>query len=292
MRRSFDTVVVGGGLFGKVISRALASQGQQVQCIDNHNGVRGSDPAACLMKPSWLTKLGPDLKPALELLDELYGVTDIDFQFGPVTTKVHWVDPAFILYPSLDPAYHSQGMVEGYEQVDGRWEVRWRDQDEWDEQVSTCTNIVIAAGIWSSTLVPQLRGRIDGRWGVAIRVPDCQIGQPFIAPWAPFKQLVGFNISPTEVWCGDGSAWKDCPTDERQETSVAREMKALGLNPADDAHRRGIKPLIGVRPYVKGLKDPCLLEEVNANVWVATGGAKNGTASAAWAANRLIERLT
>lgn len=292
MRRSFDTVVVGGGLFGKIIARALARRGHSVQCIDNHNTVRGSDPAACLMKPSWLNKLGSDLKPSLALLDELYGVRDLTFKVYPtgLSTTVHWVDPGDIIYPSADlGVYHSNGTVEGYDvEEGGRWLVNWRDSDQWDEQLSSCQNVVIAGGVWTSGLVPQMRGRIDGRWGVAIRVP-AQIAEPFINTWAPYRQLVAFNISPEEVWVGDGSAWKDHPTDERIAVSVQRELRAIGLEHITPSEYR---TQIGVRPYVKGLKDPCLLEEIHPNVWVATGGAKNGTASAAWAANRLIERLT
>lgn len=291
MKRSFDTVVVGGGLFGKIISRALARRGQQVQCIDNHNTVRGSDPAACLMKPSWLNKLGPELRTSLKLLDELYGVRDIAFRVYPsgLRTVVHWVDPGDIIYPSADiGVYHSNGTVDAYVQDDGRWLVHWRDSDQWDEQISSCQNVVFAGGIWTSSLVPQLRGRMDGRWGVAIRVP-AQIAEPFINTWAPYRQLVAFNITPKELWVGDGSAWKDHPTDERIAVSVKRELDAVGLGHLNPSQYR---TMLGVRPYIKGLKEPCLLQEINDGVWVATGGAKNGTASAAWAANRLIERLT
>lgn len=280
----YDTVVVGGGLFGKIISRALARQGQAVQCIDNHNTLRGSDPAACLMKPSWLSKLGKELGPCLELLDDLYGVTDIDFRMGPAHTKVHWVDPAYVLYPSGDVGVsHANGTVEGIGgDVDGKIAARWRDSENWEEQETMCDSIIVAGGIWSTQLVPSLRGRMDGRWGVAIRTPG-QIEEPFIKPWAPFKQLVAFNIDDQHIWCGDGSAWKHYPTEERIYTSVTREVAAVNAS----THEQ----MVGVRPYVK-TPDPCLLEEFGPDMWVATGGAKNGTAAAAWAARRLIERLT
>lgn len=292
MRHSFDTVVIGGGLFGKVISRALARRGHDVQLIDDHQKMRGSDPAACLMKPSWLSKLGKELEPSLLLLDELYGVKNLAFRMGPTYQTVHWVDPDAILYPSMDiGVHHSNGTVEhGVDRHADGYTVFWRDRDEWEERESRCKNVIVAAGIWSSMLVPQLKGRLDGRWGVSIRVPG-HIDEAFIKPWAPFKQLVAFNISDTEVWCGDGSAWKDHPTDERLEQAVNREKNALQNERGYGAPLDEAKVYVGVRPYAK-TSDPCLLEEIGPDYWVATAGAKNGTAAAAWAARRLIERLT
>ncbi len=289
MRHSFDTVVIGGGIFGKVISRALARRGHDVQLIDNHNTLRGSDPAACLMKPSWLSKLGKELEPSLLLLDELYGIKNLLFKMGPAYTTVHWVDPDYILYPSVDTGvHHSNGTVEhGVDRHADGYTVFWRDQDEWEERESRCKNVVVAAGIWSSTLVPQLKGKLDGRWGVSVRVPG-QIDPNIILPWAPFKQLVAFNINDDEVWVGDGSAWKDHPTDERIAASVNRSLSIFADKPAEGE----FKTYIGVRPYAKTGGDPCLLQEIGPDYWVATAGAKNGTAAAAWAARRLIERLT
>jgi glycine/D-amino acid oxidase-like deaminating enzyme len=49
--------------------------------------------------------------------------------------------------------------------------------------------------------------------------------------------------------------------------------------------------LTGLRPYVPGAK-PCVLAEPHPGLWVVTGGAKNGTAAAGWAARKLSEALS
>jgi hypothetical protein len=36
---------------------------------------------------------------------------------------------------------------------------------------------------------------------------------------------------------------------------------------------------------------PCYLAEVRPQLWVATGGAKNGTLAAAWCAHELVQKL-
>jgi hypothetical protein len=106
--------------------------------------------------------------------------------------------------------------------------------------------------------------------------------EPAIRPWAPYKQLVRFNRG-DGIWCGDGSAiipenW----TLERQLQSRKRCAEFVGKSETSS------KLLVGIRPYIKlQKKAPCLVERLNKGIWVATGGAKNGTMSAAWAAREI-----
>jgi len=263
-----DAIIIGTGLFGSIIERALSFEGRSTITIDCLKENSGSRPAACLMKPSWFSSLGKGVyEPSLRILDELYGVQDLTFKVGPMkTNSVHWVPPDRILrWPHVN---------------DKVTEVRpgvvfTASGDEYHAPL-----IVIAAGVWTSELrdVPGLTGQC----GAAFSWINDQIDEPFIQPWAPYRQLVAFNRTPSELWVGDGTAiiqknW----TQDREEKSKERCMAAVARNTEP-------KALMGIRPYVQKAK-PCYLHEHEPGVWVATGGAKNGTLAAGWCAHTIVE---
>lgn len=278
----FDTIIVGGGLFGEIIAKKLMSIGQDVMIFDCSMHMAGSRPAACLMKPSWFSSMGKDVyKPALELLDDLYDLRTIEFELKRKTTSVarfktrlgdaYWIDPSTIL--GRGPRHHARviGVEKGYVgAVYSNGEVvRY-----------SCKNVVVAAGIWTEHLLPQYKQ--TGLAGAAFRWKGSKIKQPFIFPWAPYKQLVAFNRG-DGMWVSDGTAIKeDNYTNEKVLVSQQRCSNAVGLMMA------GAEILIGIRPYAKGHK-PCLLEEVEKGLWVASGGAKNGTLAAAHCAHVIAE---
>jgi glycine/D-amino acid oxidase-like deaminating enzyme len=278
-----DTVVIGAGLFGSIIAAKLRSQGREVLVVDDARPGAGSIPAACLMKPSWFSSLGKDVhEPALRCLDELYGVKDLTFKVGPVSTTVHWCDPRDILV-GPDVKGRATGVATT---AAGGLEVKVRLLEQ--EGVTTfaripASTVVVAAGIWTPELVP-VEGGLAGQAGMAFLWPDERIEQPFISPWAPYRQLVAFNRG-DGLWVGDGTAIKaENWSSAREDASHHRCVTAIGS--------AGLAPyqrLYGIRPYSK--EKPCYLREASPGLWVATGGAKNGTLAAGWAAQE-IERAT
>ena len=283
-----DTIIVGGGLFGQIIAAGLRAAGQDVRVLDNRQPLAGSGPAACLMKPSWFSSLGKEVyEPSLALLDRLYGVRDLPFvvevgKLGKISsTTVHWCDPAMIL--SGPTEQWTVTLVEpGQVAVSGPGAARGHDLLE-------ATNVIVAAGIWSNHLLPA-RYAQQGLRGTSTLLPGHHPPVGKIRAWAPYKQLVGFDRG-DGLWVGDGTSikmenWTDARTREvvDREWRFAREM--VDLAPADPR-----RVLSGIRPYAKGHK-PCLLEQVEPGLWVASGGAKNGTLAAGWAAHELIGRLT
>jgi glycine/D-amino acid oxidase-like deaminating enzyme len=153
--------------------------------------------------------------------------------------------------------------------------------------------IVVAAGVWTSHILP-VPGLV-GKMGAAVLHPNVQIQEPFIRPWAPYKQLVAFNLG-DDMWVGDGSAIKpENWTPERQAKTVARCSVTGGLDihgatVDTDVLEESKRVLVGTRPYVpkKHLNGrPCYLEEREPGLWVATGGAKNGTIAAGWCAHEI-----
>lgn len=271
-----DVIVIGGGLFGCIITRKLRLMGLSVDLLDSPRKGAGSIPAACLMKPSWFSGLGQTVStPSLQLLDDLYGLQDIRFRVGPVHTMVHWVQPSHVL---SEPRREAD-----VERVDLGGRVWLRGQ----ETPLEARLVVVAAGVWSNELLPP-EARVEGlagRAGMAFLWPG-QIQEPFISPWAPYRQLVAFNRDPGHIWTGDGSAiipknWGV----ENQIKSEDRCASAIGRRDHDPAQR-----LYGIRPYFSG-KGPCAITSHGDRLWVATGGAKNGTIAAAWCAHLISTRL-
>lgn len=261
----YDVAIVGSGLFGSIIARSLSSLGQSVIIFDDNRPEAGSKPAACLMKPGWFSSMGKAVyDPALELLDELYRVQEIQFKMrlSGLKVKVFWVPPAKIL--NEKPVHAT---------VD---QLIWRG-DCWEVGPDTAKVVIVAAGIWTELLVPEVKQKAQA--GIAFLWPENKIAEPFIAPWAPYKQIVGFNR-------GDGLWISDGTTILRHKWTTSRMLKSeIRCSGATRATVGQHTRLFGIRPY-HGQK-PCYLEEVRPKLWVATGGAKNGTLAAAWCAYRL-----
>jgi len=269
-----DAVIIGGGLFGSIIAKTLRStRKMNVLVIDDQRPESGSRPAACLMKPSWLSGLGKDIwMPALRLLDNLYGVEDIQFKIGIVRSTVHWCDPAKV----LEQGALNARVTQIQQTSEGSWLVRMGDE------TVTAARVIVATGAWARELVP-LDADLRGLKGAALLWPNERIPEPFVQPWAPYKQLVGFNRG-DGAWVGDGTAilmenWKPLTLNR----SVARCATAAGY-PKEEA-----QVLVGIRPYTD--RSPAYLAEQEPGLWVATGGAKNGTIAAAWCAQQIADKL-
>lgn len=267
-----DAIVVGAGLFGQVITAHLRSLGLEVEMVDNREPRSGSRPSASLMKPSWFPKSmsRQDVDNALGVLDQHFGVEELSFRLDPSPLKmagVKWCDPWKILEgasTNLEINRVGPGFVEsrGF-----RRDTRF---------------VIVAAGVWTGKLLP-VPG-LEAMMGASCLFPRRRLEHPFIRPWAPYKQLVGFNMH-GHVWVGDGSAIKEKNwTVERQQQTVSRCISAVGLKGAR------LEISVGARPYVPKQHlegNPCYLKEVRPGVWAATGGAKNGTLAAGWAAHTL-----
>lgn len=279
-----DTIVVGAGIFGQTIAAGLRKTGQKVTVVDNDNPMAGSKPSACLMRPSWFSFMGKDkYQPALNLLDEVFGIEDIQFDLrAPLITKkvgtatVHWCNPVKVLAgkTTLDT-------VTKFIRLDSYWEVVLKSGNQLESK-----NLVLATGVWTNKLVsiPNL----SGKTGVAFVFPKAKLQTPFIQPYAPYKQIVAFNQD-NGMWVGDGSAIKETNwSEERVKISAVRCSKALG-----SINKTSLQIKQGIRPYIKGLSDPCfLIRRKNDGLIVATGGAKNGMIASGYSASVIQQWLS
>lgn len=266
-----DVIVIGAGLFGSVIAAAFRSRGEDVLVIDDNRTGSGSKPAACLMRPSWFSSLGKEVyKPSLELLDQLYGVKDLPFKTAVGTVSVHWCNPVSIL-----KGFDLRDTVRKISPSGKSWRV------ELPRRMETAKCVVVAAGIWSQILAP-VEGGLVGQAGMACLWPKERLEQPFIKVWAPYKQISAFNRG-DGLWVGDSNSVRmDKWSPVYVKATEQRCSSAVKLTSAP-------VQLYGVRPY-SSMK-PCYLKETKPGLWVATGGAKNGTLAAGWCASELLKRV-
>jgi len=277
-----DTIVVGAGLFGQTIASELRRRGQVVRVLDDARPESGSAPSASLMKPSWLNAVSTkDQDISYETLDRLFHVHELRFKVGPVKLDaVRWCNPDKIR--TAGPVLRGRVLSVSERRV-------MAIVDKLHVDISA-RHVVVAAGSWTHMLVPGCPP-VQAKMGAACFWPGASIPVNLISLWAPYRQLVAFNMN-GGVWAGDGTAVKpETWNPIREVESVRRCAKATGL---EFGSEEDLTVLVGRRPYLdkRHLKgQPCYLAE-HEGVWVATGGAKNGTIAAGWVAAQLGERLT
>lgn len=285
-------VIIGGGLFGQLIARGINEKvGWHATILDDKQPHAGSAPAACLIRKEWCGKLGEGVYEAgTQWLDERYTTYVKELvQFPNRTLAVPgkrisatWYDPKQLMpYELLE--YKATHL----ERLNGRWGVhgRWINDPVLDWDIVPADLVVVAAGVWSQALVPDVDLQLQGKAGVAYLYPKVQ--QPgFIVPWAPYKQIVGFHRG-DGYWVSDGSAIKPENFDAaRRQQSFER----CALGPKESSGQAlDFKELYGIRPYTQEL--PCFCKEVAPKLWVAVGARKNGTLLGAWCAKRIQEEM-
>jgi glycine/D-amino acid oxidase-like deaminating enzyme len=274
-------LVIGAGLFGCIITRQLRSLGHQVELVDNQAPWAASKAAGCLIKPSWLSSMSREQQDAAyALLDETYGLQALPFKAGPKEIQLKFVSPDVILGESRVVAEVTDvGIGKGGP---------WARLTCGDRAVQHFGGVVIATGIAAGRLLPEgTVSPVKPQWGISYRIPG-RLPHNSFSVWAPYRQLLKFNITDREIWLGDGAAWKEIGP--RQElSSLDRAKAALEVDSSVLLSGRRM----GARPYAEPTPgDPCYLKQVAPGLWVATGGAKNGTMAAAWCAHKLGKVLS
>lgn len=267
-----DVLIIGAGLFGSVAARACVEQGHRITLFDDHRPLSGSRPAACLIRPSWIAGLGSKGTKGLAALRQWYTVRTIPFRTPVGTVDIQWIPPSEILCHAVQAAT--------VEKIGDGW--LQTDTGERHEGV-----LLIAAGIWSKEFIFADRlhpiSSIRALTGAALRYAGETPAR--ITPWAPFKQCVSFVRNPGETWFGDGTAiLRENWTEQRVQQSVSRAAARHQLCGTPFAVE------IGCRPYVPGHAG--YFTRLGENVWVSTGGAKNGTVLAASQACEFVRALS
>ena len=272
MARAHNIVIVGAGIFGSLAARLARAEGHKVTVVDCLRPWAASKASGCVLAPSWLSSLSKEqLERAMDTLRMLVTVHDVHFKTNLAATfKAQRVNLKDILVkPDL--------LLEVTEVDDG--------------VVRTTSGplkgkVLVAAGIESARLVPAMPP-IRALWG-ASALFRAQLKEPRLHVYAPYRQAVAFQLRPDTVWMGDGTAlvtktWEK-ESSERVKATVERGVKLFKLKGA------AVTTHVGARPYVEGHKAG-YFDRVLPNTWVSTGGAKNGTALAAYQAYLFLEAL-
>lgn len=275
-----EVVVIGCGIMGATLVKALRDRGVNVLALDEGRANNGTAPSGGHLKPSWFSGLPKEeYIPAMELLDQAWGLCEEEFVVRPtrLKTKVYRVDTDVVVATPKTKA-----SVTGVGRLNGVPAVTYKNQQGEKETVEAGL-LVIATGAWAGELVKTCK--VQSKTGVSFRF-NATLKEPFIKPWLPYRQVVAHQQSPGEVWVGDGSALLEKNwTDQRTEECQVRCCAALGLNTTTPP----IRTLRGNRPYCKTGVAPCLLERLGPKAWLATGAGKSGTIAAGWAARRILD---
>lgn len=276
-----DVIVVGAGIIGATVAKAMQQQGRDVLLLDNEDRLSGTRPSGGHLKPSWFGDMPKaEYEPAMQVLENVWGLHEDYFKIWPagIKAKVYRVDTDEVVAAAgVEKLFRH---VKSVSQLDTFPLIKSND-GEWN-----CRLLLVAAGVWTETLCPQITEfSPTAKQGVSFRFAG-ELKYHFISPWAPYKQVVAHQQAENEIWVGDGSAilqknWtsertKECENRCRDELAKHNSTKLL-------------KTLHGLRPYCKGLgTDPCLFKQIGKRAWVATGSGKSGTISAGWVVNKLI----
>lgn len=279
--------IIGGGIFGSIAAILAMRKGHTVTIFDDAKLMKratGSAPAACLIKPGWISGLGDAGKTGLEVLRKNFAVSDIQFRIGPATTTVHWVNPKDIRQQAERVAFIQHGTVLS---VSAKGFVVYENMERAIGGRESFDAILVAAGVWSRLIVldmPEIRALA----GIAFTFGG-ERAAPIIAPWAPYKQVVAFTREPGTTWISDGSAILEKNWTERRAAKCldrcahyAQSSALFAVTPT--------KTQFGLRPYVVDHKQG-YFARVADRTWVSTGGAKNGTVLAAYQALKFVEAI-
>lgn len=272
-----DAIVIGCGIIGATVSEVLKRKGLDVLTLDDGRPMSGTAPSGGHLKPSWFGGMPKESYiPAMETLDAVWGLKSEDFKIRPIgkKTTVYRVDTdKVIVYPRHVAKVTAITQLGNYPRV------------TFDGEEELCRLLIVATGVWGAELLTSCE--ITSKQGVSFRIPF-KLSEPFIKPWAPYKQVVAHQQSTTEIWVGDGSAiipqnWGSGRTDE----CLLRCQKAIGkiVQP--------LRVIEGLRAYVKVDRSaPCLFKRLGPRAYLATGAGKSGTIAAGWVANEVLKCLS
>ncbi len=272
-----DAIVVGAGIVGATVACALRKEGMDVLLLDDGRPMSGTKPSGGHLKPSWFSGMPKsEYEPAMELLDQIWGMIPEEFRVRPtgINATVYRID--------TDQVLRTDKTIETVTEIQhpNNWPIVITEEGREER----CRLLVVAAGVWCEELLPGSANGLQRKRGVSFRFRG-KLDQPFIKPWAPYKQVVAHQQSENEIWVGDGSAileknW----TDARTRKCLGRCRASIG-----GEKEQPLEVRTGLRPYCKTGSEPCLVERVGKRTWVVTGAGKSGTIAAGWAARRIID---
>jgi glycine/D-amino acid oxidase-like deaminating enzyme len=281
-----DVIVIGAGIIGATITRALRNAGRYVTLIDDRRPNSGTYASGGHVNPDWVKMSSDDKTAALTLLDETWGLIKEEYllekEGGSSRVTMYRVDTDKVLEETILP-----GTVTSIGQQDTYYPIIWYTCG-FPSMPHRCKDLIVCAGIWCDQLIPDLE--LIPKQGISFRF-NGTLDTPFIKPWAPYKQIIAHQQSEGQIWAGDGTAI--LPVNWTTQRSIKCRDRCHEAVKRHDPFSYVASNRIGIRPYTKAKlgKDPCLYKQIGPHAWVVTGGGKSSTIAAGWATRRLLDEL-
>lgn len=276
-----DVIVVGGGIVGATIGKALKMQGREVLILDDNKALGGSRPSGGHIKPSWVPMLEHGtITKSLQMLERIWGVKSEEFMVRETEkhTTMFRVDMDKVMEyeKTMAKVTSLAGLQKPHPVVNCT-----------GLGVLQCKLLIVAAGVWCPELIKGIgmKYRMQSKRGISFRYSG-KLKEPFIEQWAPYKQIVAHQQEANEIWVGEGSAILQANwTQERSKACEQRCREALETTQSPTSIYHGCRPYaLPVDP-----SHPCLFLKLGPSAYLVTGTGKLGTVSAGWAAERIIK---
>lgn len=261
-----EILIVGAGLFGSIAAKLCEEAGFSVRVFDDRREYSGSSAAGCVIKDEWLSSVGRErADKSLELLDRLYGLRSLEFKTAKSQTRGFVLDPKLVLC-------EDRAQTERIEKASpGRIQTAAGNVYE--------GIVLIAAGVWSRALVGRRMPPVRALCGSSFEF-DGEQGAGIVT-YAPYKQCTWFPRD-GRTWFGDGTAILHHRYVDAYNDRTLQRAATQGL-------RNPVRMNFGMRPYVA---PGGYLQSFGKNLWVSTGGAKNGCVLAAIQALEFVKGIT
>jgi hypothetical protein len=306
-----DVIVLGGGVVGATITRALRAQGRDVLLLDTADPNSGSAASGGCLTPSKLTGLSSDeYSPILKTLEELYGAFEY-FQpefpgyknnggLSKLKSLTMKAVAGFVLGEgiprlSTEAVLHTPGVtIKSSEIVERDSEtplVKYLGPSGHPYEERTKL-LIVAAGEGTFALLPDVFKREDFGFkkGVSFRF-NGTLEKSIIGydPRRPYKQVWIHPFSPGVFWGCDGEAIKPESWGNKDYAGIA-ETRIKGYLPAE-YQAQTPRRVYGIRVFAPTeVTRPCLISQVGPRAWVAVGAGKFGCYAAGYAANVMKEK--
>lgn len=289
-----EVLIIGAGLFGSMTQKYLRSKGIGSLIVDNRDPLGASKCSSGIWRPGWAGKIAPQVEQSIPTISRFTAIDTkpIFDKDKEVETQIDFIDCNNI----LDEDFLEGEAVECIFANSKRTKVSQVivEVDGVKVEIS-CDHLVICAGAMTNAVLeklglPVLYG-LDANWGAVLHCREI-LKQNFIQNWAPYKQLYGLNLirgGEKVSYFTMGMSAKNPPK--------GGDNRTLNIGEKMTAAARGfnMKNIIeipeGNRPFFVE-KDVDFVNKHSANVYSATGGAKNSTLLCGYVAKRLFQEIT
>lgn len=287
-----DYIVIGAGLFGSAIAKALIAKGEVVLIVDSRHPMAASKCSFGIWKDGWINQtIQPFVAAGMADLERIAdGIKEVEF-YNVEKDRIDifkQIDCSKILVGKEDVLV---GEVKDINK--GNIVLDLPDGERIDVEYKK--GVIVAAGAMTPHVLSLAEKatnihEIDKNWGATLDL-NIKLDGNRMSQWAPYRQSVLVKIG-NHYSFGDGATVKNPKiSDPRIEKASNRLLTHL-----EDILTVGIDPEKitavneGLRPYLKK-GTTSFINQHAPWLWSATGGAKNSTILCTYVGNELVKHI-